>query len=65
MREIVINTGPIIALVAVTGTLDWLPSLYHRVLIPHEVFEEIEAGGSNNAELLALLAMGEKVHRGT
>jgi predicted nucleic acid-binding protein len=42
MPDIVINTGPIIAMVAATGNLKWLPSLFGRILIPYEVFKEIE-----------------------
>lgn len=42
MPEIVINTGPIIALVAATGSLEWLSQLYTRVWIP----QEVEAGQS-------------------
>ena len=30
MREFVINTGPIIALVAATGSLKWLSALYQK-----------------------------------
>lgn len=56
MREIVINTGPVIALVAATGSLDWLAELYRCVLIPHEVMSEISAGGSANPEAVALQA---------
>lgn len=48
MREIVINTGPVIALVAATGSLNWLAALYRIVTIPHEVFAEIDAGGPDN-----------------
>jgi predicted nucleic acid-binding protein len=54
MRDIVINTGPIIGLVAGAGSLEWLPTLYGRILIPCEVYQEIEAGGSGNPEILAL-----------
>lgn len=54
MREIVINTGPLIALVAATGTIDWLPLLYRKVVIPREVVTEISAGGTGNPELSAL-----------
>jgi predicted nucleic acid-binding protein len=56
MREIVINTGPIIALVAATGSLNWLSALYRIVTIPHEVFAEIDAGGPDNPEAAAVLA---------
>lgn len=44
--EIVINTGPIIALVAALGDLRVLESLYQRVLVPLEVSNEIRAKGS-------------------
>jgi len=54
MREIVVNTGPIIALVAATQSIEWLPTLYDRILIPYEVLLEIEAGGIGNPETLAL-----------
>jgi predicted nucleic acid-binding protein len=54
MREIVVNTGPIIALVAATQSIEWLPTLYDRILIPYEVLLEIKAGGIGNPETLAL-----------
>ena len=60
MRDIVINTGPIIALVAATDSLEWLPELYRRIFIPYEVFQEIEAGGPGNPETLALLSIHNK-----
>ena len=56
MREIVINTGPVIALVAATDSLDWLAKLYQCVLIPHEVMAEISAGGPATPEATALQA---------
>lgn len=56
MREIVINTGPIIALMAATGSLSWLAELYQNVWVPHEVEAEIAAGGSSVPEGEALLA---------
>jgi predicted nucleic acid-binding protein len=34
---IVINTGPILALIAATGDLSLLPKLYSRVIVPREV----------------------------
>ena len=46
-RQIVINTGPIIALTAATGGLDVLKNLYTKVLVPLEVSKEILAGGLN------------------
>ena len=44
-ENIVINTGPIIALVAAFGELKMLSSLYRKVLVPFEVIAEIRAGG--------------------
>ena len=46
-KEIVMNTGPIIALVAALGDLSVLQSLYSRVLVPYEVCREVCAGGSS------------------
>ena len=50
MPEIVINTGPIIALVAATDTLTWLSALYQTVWMAREVFDELAAGGPNAPE---------------
>ncbi len=46
-KELVINTTPIISLIAATGTLDMLPLLYSRVWVPFEVCREIQAGGAD------------------
>jgi len=46
MREMVINTGPVIALVVATGTLEWMAEIYDTIWVPHEVNTEIEAGGA-------------------
>jgi predicted nucleic acid-binding protein len=43
--KIVINTGPILALIAGLGDLTILKSLYKQVVVPHEVVEEVKAGG--------------------
>lgn len=64
MRDIVINTGPIIALVAAAESLEWLPALYDRILIPYEVVQEIEAGGVGNPESLALHCLKDLVMMG-
>jgi len=45
-RAIVINTGPLIAIVAALGGLDVL-KIYKRVCVPFEVCREITGGGSN------------------
>lgn len=43
-RDLVINTGPLLALTA-AGHLDVLRPLFHRVVVPSEVCREITAGG--------------------
>ena len=45
-ESIVINTGPLLALIAGYGDLSLLEKIYKRVLVPFEVCREIEAGGS-------------------
>ena len=50
-ENIVINTGPIIALVAALGELNVLSTLYRKVLVPFEVIAEIRAGGSKGSQL--------------
>jgi predicted nucleic acid-binding protein len=45
-NQIVINTSPLIALVAAMGDLKILESLYTDVLVPFEVYEEILIGGT-------------------
>ncbi len=44
-ERIVINTSPLITLVAALGDLTVLRSLYTEVLVPLEVCQEITAGG--------------------
>lgn len=46
-KKIVINTSPLIALVAAVGDLRILQSLYEEVWVPLEVAEEILAGGAS------------------
>jgi len=46
-EQLVINTGPLLALIAGVGNLSLLKLLYKRVLVPYEVCKEIEAGGSS------------------
>jgi predicted nucleic acid-binding protein len=43
-RDLVINTGPLLALTA-AGRLDVLNKLFRRVVVPAEVCREIAAGG--------------------
>lgn len=50
-KAIVINTTPLIALTAATGSLDVLRSLYTRVVVPYEVAEEIRVGGKDAFDL--------------
>ncbi len=45
-RQIVINTGPLLAIIAGLGNLKILNALYKRVVVPFEVCQEIMAGGS-------------------
>ena len=51
-KELVINTTPILALIAAAGSLDMLPLLYRRVWVPWEVCQEIQAGGSEGFAIL-------------
>jgi predicted nucleic acid-binding protein len=46
-EDIVIDTAPLISLVAALGDLKVLQSLYSQVLVPFEVCQEIRAGGSS------------------
>ena len=48
IKDIIIDTGSMIALVAALGDLWILRSLYHQVLVPFEVCHEMRAGGSDN-----------------
>ncbi|WP_204137121.1 DUF3368 domain-containing protein [Halomicronema sp. CCY15110] len=45
--EIVINTSPLIALVAAWGDLKPLATLYQQVWVPLEVCQEVSRGGAN------------------
>ncbi len=46
-KDLVINTGPLLALIAGIGDLSLLEQLYNHVLVPFEVCQEIEAGGAS------------------
>jgi predicted nucleic acid-binding protein len=61
MREIVINTGPIIALTAATDQLTWLGKLYDKVWLPSEVASELDAGGPDAPELASVTAAGNVI----
>jgi len=47
-KRIVINTGPLLALIAGLGDLKVLNSLYKQVIVPYEVRQEIMAGGATH-----------------
>ena len=51
---IVINSSPAINLTAVLGGLDLLVDLYGPVIVPLEVFQELEAGASKDSTALRL-----------
>lgn len=44
-ERIVINTGPIISIIAALDNLEILQNFYQETLVPFEVCREIEAGG--------------------
>ncbi len=46
-KVIVINTGPLLAIIAALGSLSILRDLYQQVLIPYEVKKELTGFGSN------------------
>ena len=46
--RIIINTSPLIALIAAWGNLDPMDLLYDEVIVPWEVSQEVIKGGSNN-----------------
>lgn len=54
-REIVINTGPLLALPA-AGRLDVRPALFRRIVVPAEVAREVAAGGRTGFALAELSA---------
>ena len=45
--SIVINTSPLLALIAAFGDLSFLGTLYQEVLVPYEVGQEILRGGQS------------------
>jgi len=46
-KSIVINTSPLLALIAAWGNLERLRNLYHQILVPFEVCMEIQHGGKS------------------
>lgn len=40
-KKVIINTGPLIALSAATGNLEFLRNLYSEIIVPYEVCQEI------------------------
>lgn len=47
LKKIVINTGPILALIAATGNLEILKDLFSEVWVPFEVQQEIVSHGKH------------------
>jgi predicted nucleic acid-binding protein len=45
-KDLVINTGPLLAITAALGSLSLLRDLYRQVLVPYEVKKEITGYGS-------------------
>jgi len=46
-KNIVLNTGPLISLIAAQQGLEFLTSLYGNILVPKEVVNEINEGGKS------------------
>jgi predicted nucleic acid-binding protein len=55
-KTIVINTSPLISLVAAWGTLEPLRTLYAKVWVPVEVAEEICRGGNSSFAVTEFMA---------
>lgn len=54
MPDLVINTGPLIALTAAADSLGFLQRLYGEILVPLEVIAELQIGGDDCPELRAI-----------
>lgn len=61
--ELVINTGPVIALVAATDSLAWLAKLYRDVWMPQAVYDELCASDSSTPEAALVDGAGHIIHR--
>ena len=57
-EKLIINTGPLLAIIAGVGDLSLLELLYKRVLVPFEVCQEIEAGEASVIQL----ALDKNIH---
>ena len=60
-RAAVINTGPIIALVAGLKSLEVLASLYDHLVVPLAVWTELLAGGDDSPEIKALKKLSKGI----
>ena len=47
LKDIVINTGPLLAIIAAQGSLSILQDLYRQVFIPYEVKKELTGYGTS------------------
>lgn len=50
LKQLVINTGPIIALIAALNDLKILNRNYEKVIVPHRVVQEMLAKGNDRAD---------------
>ena len=50
LKQLVINTGPIIALIAALNNLEILNRNYDKVIVPHRVVQEILAKRNDRAD---------------
>lgn len=64
-RSIVVDTTPLIALAAATGSLDVLRTLYGRVIVPLEVESELRAAGPDGLGLTEFLQATQWLERRT
>ena len=62
-NQIVINTGPLLALIAGLGDLKILNSLYEQVVVPYEVCQEVMAGGAANFGICEFTEAGFLIKR--
>lgn len=54
-KSVVIDTGPILSIIAAFGSLEVLSKLYKKVLVPLEVCDEILAGGPKSFGITEML----------